>query len=140
MNTASLNSKVGDFMTVAPFCIEEATPLKTALEAMKNSDIRHLPILKEGSLVGIVSHRDICVRLCDGILDTSKIAVKSIMKTNPFHVSAETSLFDVTSQMIQRKLGSALVTQGEKVVGIFTTIDALRALREITLKNSKYAE
>lgn len=140
MKTATFQSRIGDFMTGAPFCVEESTPLKVALEAMKHSDIRHLPILKEGKLVGIVSHRDISLGICEGTLNPALLTVKSVMKTDPFTVSEEASLFEVTGQMIRNKFGSVIVMSGAKVAGIFTTIDALRALRDISMKSSKYFE
>jgi CBS domain-containing protein len=38
---------------------------------------------------------------------------------------------EVVETMIERKLGSAVVTEDDRVVGVFTTIDALRALRDL---------
>jgi acetoin utilization protein AcuB len=48
-----------------------------------------------------------------------------------FTTSPDTPLADVVETMLERKLGSAVVIDHDHVVGVFTTVDALRALREL---------
>jgi acetoin utilization protein AcuB len=45
-----------------------------------------------------------------------------------YTVQPETPLLDVAAAMADHKYGCAVVTEGHHVVGIFTTVDALRAL------------
>ena len=48
----------------------------------------------------------------------------------PYAVTADVPLRDVAKEMADRKYGCAVVMQGTKVQGVFTTVDALRALAE----------
>jgi acetoin utilization protein AcuB len=53
------------------------------------------------------------------------------MQQDPYSVSADASLASVATKMAERKYGSAVVVQGERVIGVFTTIDALKALASL---------
>jgi acetoin utilization protein AcuB len=61
-------------------------------------------------------------------VDQNEATVDEAMSPAPFVVETDTALEDVATTMVRRKLGSAIVTRDGKVVGVFTTIDALRAL------------
>lgn len=50
------------------------------------------------------------------------------MSTDVYVVGPDTPLEQVASAMADHKYGCAVVTEGNHVVGIFTTVDALRAL------------
>jgi acetoin utilization protein AcuB len=51
--------KVADVMTPEPVTIESVSSLDRALELMDRLDIRHLPVLEDGRLAGILSDRDV---------------------------------------------------------------------------------
>ena len=55
-------------------------------------------------------------------------AVSEVMTPEPFIVEAGADLKQVVETMATRKLGSAIVVEGSKVFGIFTTTDALHLL------------
>ena len=95
---------------------------------MRKHNIRHLPVLDGGALVGIVSDRDL--RLVESVAGTTTrgTLVEEAMTPEPYIVEADTPLRDVVEKMVDHKLGCAVVTERGKVAGIFTTIDALRAL------------
>jgi acetoin utilization protein AcuB len=54
--------------------------------------------------------------------------VRDVYQPESYVVDAGERLEDVASTMAERHVGSALVTRGGKLVGIFTTTDACRAL------------
>ncbi len=126
-------------MTGKPLRIDETASLSMALSIMKKNSIRHLPVVRKSKLVGVISNRDIADILSKGVIDPEKILAKDAMTSNPYTVTANTPLFDVTAVMTAKKYGSVIVMDGEAVVGIFTTIDALRALHEITNEASRHA-
>ena len=98
---------------------------------MLDQGIRHLPVLDGGKIVGLLSERDLLlVESLPGVNPTD-VRVEEAMVQNVFTVEPETPVGEVVETMIERKLGSALVTEGERVIGVFTTIDALRALHEL---------
>jgi acetoin utilization protein AcuB len=53
------------------------------------------------------------------------------MSTDVYKVPPDAALRSVAREMAKRKLGSAIVTEGNRVQGVFTTVDALRALAEL---------
>jgi len=123
---------VADYMTRSPALIGAEQPLMRAHQMMRSKRIRHLPVLHGGKLVGIVSLRDLhLVETLQGV-DPNEVRVEEAMSPDVYCVAAETPLKNVVREMARRKLGSAIVTRGPKVVGVFTTIDALRALEDFT--------
>jgi predicted transcriptional regulator len=98
---------------------------------MHQFDVRHLPVLHGGHLVGVVSSRDIAmVEALPGI-DIAQVTVDEAMAEEPWTVTADTELARVAATMAERKIGTAIVVDSQdsdRVVGVFTTTDALRAL------------
>jgi acetoin utilization protein AcuB len=121
-------------MTKQPHTIGDDQNLAVARERMHHFDVRHLPVLHGGHLVGVVSSRDIAmVEALPGI-DITRVTVNQAMAEEPWTVTADTSLAHVAATMAERKLGTAIVVDGEgsdQVVGVFTTTDALRALASL---------
>ena len=100
---------------------------------MELEGIRHLPVLnKDGSLLGIVSDRDIkLAKFAEEHFDSGTLlTVGQICKTNPFVVPPDELLEVVALTMAERRIGSALVMRDNTVLGIFTATDACRAFAE----------
>jgi acetoin utilization protein AcuB len=115
------------FMTASPHCIGKDQKLARAHEMMRAHGLRHLPVLDGGKLVGIVSQRDLYfVESIRGV-DPDKDLVEDAM-TDAFQVTKRAGLRKVVDTMASKRLGSAVVVEDDKVVGVFTTTDALRAL------------
>jgi len=116
------------FMTPVPHTIGFRQTLAAAHRLMSEHGIRHLPVLESGKLVGILSQRDL--HLIETLRDVNpeEVEVSEAMTPAPYTVSARSSLRRVASQMATHKYGSAVVLEKDRVVGVFTTIDALRAL------------
>jgi len=53
------------------------------------------------------------------------------MVQDVFTVAPDTPIGEVIETMIEKKVGSAIVREGERLVGVFTTIDALQALHRL---------
>lgn len=121
---------VGEYMTEIPATIETGMSLGDALDRMYHANIRHLPVVNErGTLVGLLSTRDIAVAAATRGFDPTATRVEWVMAQEPFACEADTSLLAVVERMERDRMGSVVVTRGSKPVGIFTTTDALRALR-----------
>ncbi len=121
-------------MTASPHAIGVTQPLSLAYTLMKQHDIRHLPVLDGGALVGLLSVRDL--HLIGSLKDVNptKVRVKVAMSTEVYSVSPTTPLDEVVSAMADHKYGCAVVMHQGKVVGIFTTIDVCRAFAELLSK------
>jgi CBS-domain-containing membrane protein len=101
---------------------------------MYQDNIRHLPVVDEqGKLVGMLSTRDIAAAAAINGVDPGRAKVEDAMASVPFTCADHSPLVSVVERMERDRLGSAIVTRDNKPVGIFTTTDALRALRGMLL-------
>lgn len=122
---------VSQYMTAAPHTIGPTRSLTAARRAMQDHQIRHLPVLEGGRVIGLLSERDLLlVETLQGVNPT-EVRVEDAMVEDLFTVTPDTPVGEAVEQMIARKLGSAVVCRDDQVVGVFTTIDALRALHEL---------
>ena len=121
--------KIRTVMTPCPYTIDFEAPLEKALERMKLYSIRHLPVVKDKDLIGVVSERDLEL----GLLLSKSVGfppqVGSICQADPFIVNQDEDLSNVVHEMADNKFSYALVTDEEmKFVGIFTNVDACRVV------------
>ncbi|NLG75348.1 MAG: CBS domain-containing protein [Xanthomonadaceae bacterium] len=123
---------VDEFTTPEPVTATEDMSIEDLQLLMQEHGIRHLPVVRDENVVGVISDRD--VRLVAGLSYAEKHQVRAgdIMTPDPLIVSATARLDDVALAMSERKVGSAIVTEADgKLLGIFTATDALNALIEI---------
>lgn len=119
---------ISEYMTETPHTIGVDQPAKVAQEYMREHSIRHIPVLKGGRVVGIVSNRDLQFLFAFSDIDPENVPVEEAMSPEVYCASPDTSMKEVTTEMAEQKIGSAVVMKGNEVVGIFTTTDALQAL------------
>jgi acetoin utilization protein AcuB len=128
--------KVEKVMTTMPHTVGKRIPLKKALELMREHRIRHLPVLEEAELVGIITDRDI--KLAASFQGPGELLVEDVMTPEPFSVAPATPLDEVVDEMAAHKYGCAVVRQSNgKVVGIFTAVDGCRCLSDVLRENYK---
>lgn len=119
------------YMTTTPHTIGKDQTLAAAEKFMIEYNIRHLPILDGGKLLSIVSDRDIQYLKGFKDVDPSKILLSDMTFDEVFTVTPDSKLDEVCDVMAENKFGSAVVLSNKSVVGIFTWIDALRAMSEL---------
>jgi acetoin utilization protein AcuB len=119
------------YMTTDVQTIGDQQPMSIAHRLMREQHIRHLPVLHQGKLVGIVSDRDL--RLIETLqdVDPAKVIVSEAMTPDPYVVGPDAELGEVVSTMAAKKYGSAVISDNGKVVGIFTTVDACSAFADL---------
>lgn len=122
---------IDKYMTTSPHTIGAETTLANAEKTMTQMRVRHLPVLDGGRLVGILSDRDI--KMIEGFSDVNpqEVKVREAFTEDPYTVSPKAPLSEVCSEMASHKYGSALVVDNHKLVGIFTWVDALKAMSEL---------
>ena len=132
--------QVGAYMTRQPITVPADATMKEAVMLMRQHQIRHLPVVNGGSLIGILSDRD--VRRASPSLLTgidrenydqvlNETLVTRIMTREPFTVESKTSLLEAVRVLVDKRIGSIPVVDGTELVGIFTERDALRVLLEL---------
>ncbi|MDT3679695.1 MAG: CBS domain-containing protein [Burkholderiaceae bacterium] len=128
----SARKPVEEFTTPNPVTATANTSIDELRAMMTTYGVRHLPIVRDGDVVGLVSDRDL--RVAQGLSAAHQLQVLAadIMSTDPVSVKAETPLDEVALTMSDRKIGSVLVHEADGTfLGIFTLTDALNALIEV---------
>jgi acetoin utilization protein AcuB len=127
------NPQVIAFMTPFPHSIDVDAPLQDAHGLMRERRFRHLPVMSNGEIVGVLTDRDIKLILGPdfGSPDERELKVRDAYVERPCIVPASTPVAKVARLMADNRIGSAIVTKHEKLVGIFTVTDACRALAEV---------
>jgi len=123
--------KIDDCMSPSPFSIRHDQSMADAHALMRQHQIRHLPVMRDGDLVGMVSVNDLHLMETLKDIDPRQVEVSEAMSEPPYAVSVGTSLREVALKMGAHKYGSAVVLDSGKVVGVFTTVDAMRVLANL---------
>jgi acetoin utilization protein AcuB len=130
-------STIDELMTPCPVSIHAHQTLADAHLLMRAHGVRHLPVLAEDRVIGVVSQGDLSrlESLADVVAD--EVPVEDAVVDPPLMVWADTPVADVLGQMLARRLDSALVVDQTslargRAVGIVTAVDAMKALEEMT--------
>ncbi|HVY28947.1 MAG TPA: CBS domain-containing protein [Polyangiaceae bacterium] len=119
------------YMTTDVQTIGDDQPMAVAHKMMREQRIRHLPVLHQGKVVGIVTDRDLHLVETLSDVDPRKIAVSEAMTPDPYVVSPDAALDEVVATMAAKKYGSAVISDHGHIVGIFTTVDACSAFADL---------
>ena len=123
---------IGDVMTRGPWVVDDDAPLRQARSLMVDREVHHLPVTHRGTLVGVLSDRDV-KRALDpelGLPPEDELFVRDVCVFDAYAVGPSEPLERVLRTMADRHIGSALVTEDDRVVGILTASDACRLFAE----------
>lgn len=120
--------RIKQLMTPFPHVIERDAALLEARRMMLEHRIRHLPVVHQHELVGLISDRDIKLMLGPEFDYPSprELSVADVMVDTPYVVDLETALRTVLRHMAEAHIGTALITRAGRLAGIFTATDACR--------------
>jgi len=122
--------EVGRWMTPAPYTIAPDRTLADAHALMRAHRIKHLPVVQDGKLVGIVTQRDLL--LIESLPDVSAdVPVDDALVRDVFVVEPADPVGRVCAKMAERRVGSAVVMRAGQIVGLFTVTDACRVLARV---------
>ena len=130
--STKLELPIREFTTPYPVTAREDSSIEELLDIVKNLKIRHIPIMSNGKITGIVSERDL--KIVSALSAREKFLVKAeyLMTPDPVTFKGHTSIEDVISEMAKKKIGSVLIADEKgDLKGIFTVTDALDVLIEI---------
>lgn len=128
---------VREFMKSPVTSLPSSARLLEAGLLLRAGRIRHIPIIDDGRLVGILSDRDIqrctpsmltCVAAEEYNAIFEDTPVSRVMTRDPDHISPDESLTSAAAQLRSKKLGCLPVVENGTVVGIITKDDMLAAL------------
>jgi acetoin utilization protein AcuB len=129
--------RIRDVMTKNPITVDSETLVLDAQRMMKENNIRRLPVVDKGKLVGIVTQHDLLQASPSPATSLSihelnyllaKMKVKEVMKKNPFTLTPDTPFEEALRIGQDKKIGSFPVMDKGKLVGIITESDTVRFL------------
>jgi acetoin utilization protein AcuB len=128
---------VRDCMSAPASSLPKDACLLDAVLTFRRTGFRHLPIVDDGRIVGIISERDI-QRVSPSLLSNvvqeeynsvfEKTRLKDVMTRDPVTVTPDTPLRDAAIILNDQKVGCLPVAVNGTLVGIITVIDMLHAL------------
>ncbi len=115
-------------MTPFPYSVDLNSPLADAKELMEEHRVRHLPVTDGQALVGVVTERDMNIRLAQNPARTGPegLSVKDMYVSDAYVVDLNEPLDNVLLTMASRHIGSVVVTRKNRLAGVFTCTDACR--------------
>jgi len=133
--------RAGSLMTTHPVTVTTKATIAEALDIMRDLDIRHVPVVDRGALVGMLSDRDLAHLDVGASLTESgaqalrhklMTPVVKAMSSDVISVEPETDLSDVVSLLLEHRIGAVPVVHPDTraVVGIVSYVDVLRAVQD----------
>lgn len=118
--------KIQDLMIPDPITTTENASISDAIELMKINSIRHLPVVSKGNrLIGFVTLADLKQGLLPSLL--SDISLSDLMVKNPIVIDPNSDIETAARLIYKHKIGGIPVVKNQKLVGIITETDILRA-------------
>ncbi|HSF05258.1 MAG TPA: CBS domain-containing protein [Methylomirabilota bacterium] len=137
--------RVRDRMSRGVATIHSDALVRGAAEMMRTRRIRHLPVVnREGRLVGIVTDRDLRQVIFDpsiqgqagAVADTlGRLTVREVMTWGVVTARPDTTIGEAARRMHEKKIGALPVVEGDRVVGIVTESDILKAFQDVLAKD-----
>ena len=127
--------RVRDLMSTGPDTARPGTPLRRVLAMMNTDGCRHVPVVEDGRLLGIVTERDIRLAVSSPHLDRESVDrldaldeldAESCMTRDPETVSPEDSACAVADMMSLTKFGAYPVIEAGELLGMISAVDYLK--------------
>ncbi len=128
---------VAEVMTPDPVIIESEAPLAEAEQLMEERNVRRLPVMEDGRLVGIISKGDLReARMAElaarhpyePVTEESWLTVAEAMTSPVITVTPQTPLAEAAQLMLTHKIDGLPVLEADQLVGILTDTDIIRLL------------
>ncbi|MBI4561024.1 MAG: CBS domain-containing protein [Candidatus Rokubacteria bacterium] len=132
--------RVRDFMSTSPISVTPETPVAEARDLMRRRQIRHLLVLDGERLAGIITDRDIRLVLPSPATSLSvweinyllaQLRVERVMTRSVITVSSDRPVEEAVRLMLAHKIGALPVREADRVLGIITETDLLRAFARV---------
>jgi CBS domain-containing membrane protein len=131
---------VREIMMSSPVTLKPDDTLDLANDIISLGRIRHIPVVEDGKLIGIISERDLIGAAASrifGLKQKSKSAllksvpIKDIMRKHVVTMAPDTPIKDAAHLMADKKIGCVPVLSEGALVGLVTTTDVLRYVERL---------
>ena len=128
-----------DLMTPNPVTAAPQASVTEVWDLMRDLEIRHVPVVENGALVGMLSDRDLSrldmSRIFEGADDLRQelsTPIVKVMHADVIMIEPETELDEIIDLLVENRIGALPVVKAgsREVVGIVSSIDVLRAMRD----------
>jgi CBS domain-containing protein len=119
-------------MTKLVVCLTPTNTISDAYGVMKETICRHLPIVMDGKVVGIISNRDILLhsKVENNQLKIEKKLVGEVMTKNPITAMRHSQVSRVVDLLVNNRISCLpIVDKEDRIEGIITTTDLLLLLK-----------
>lgn len=123
-----MKKSVRDVMTVNPISLQGDASATEAARKMRDSDIGGVVVQKNGDICGIVTDRDLAIRVIAEGKDPATTSLESVCSKNLTTISPSDSLSDAVNLMREKALRRILVTENKKPLGIVSLGDLAVAM------------
>jgi CBS domain-containing protein len=118
--------RVRNVMTQNPTSCDPAATAAEAAKVMASEDVGSVPVVKAGRLVGIVTDRDVVVRVLAEGRDPNSTTIGEIASSDLETVSPDDDLDTALRKMASSKVRRLPVVEGDQLVGIVAQADVAR--------------
>lgn len=125
---------IGEVMTAQPLSVEPQDKISDVKHLMTKHSIKHLPVVKDSRVIGILTDRDIKLRqaVSDDQNFHASALVDGVYLPNPYTTTPDTLLTEALDVMTGNSIGSTIVVDDAgRLLGIFTSMDACRLLVDV---------
>ena len=119
---------VRDVMTSSPTTVTPQTSVVEAARLMEKEDVGPLPVVEDGSLVGIVTDRDLVVRVLAEGRNPESTTVGDVCSPQPVSVEPDADLSQALALLARHQVRRLPVAEGDRLVGIGAQADVAREL------------
>ena len=124
-----MSKTVRDTMSTQPKSIDASQAMVEAARAMRYEDVGSLPVTDQGRLIGVITDRDIVVRVvAEGRMDSATVA--DALSRNPVTVEPDEDLDEALRLMARHQVRRLPVVEGDRLVGIVAQADVALAEKE----------
>ena len=126
-----MGKKVHEVMTTQPVSVRPATIVRSAAELMERDNVGSLPVVEEtGALVGIVTDRDIVVRVVAANQDVDRVNVGEILTEHPAVVYPDDPLEQAIELMAKHQVRRLPVVYDNQLVGMLAQADVAQEVKD----------
>jgi CBS domain-containing protein len=133
--------QVSEVMATDVVTVDRNDDLRLVDDIMAERHIRHIPVVEDGTIVGVVSQRDVFKAQMSSTMGYGEkgqraylhsILVKEIMAHPVITIAPEAPVTEAIDLIVEKGIGCLPVVRGQQLIGIVTKTNLLQHLRTLS--------